>query len=128
MLFTYRSFLMAITTNILNQSGITGQPGLSAASWYSAAGAGGAGGSSYSIASSAPYTSGTTVQGTLTAGDVVIDGVSLKDVIKQINERLLILTPDLEKMEKYAALKAAYDDYKLLEAMIGNDKDTPRIE
>ena len=44
--------------------------------------------------------------------------IELVDVLK---DRLLILTPNFEKMEKYAALKKAYDNYKLLEAMIGDE-------
>ena len=38
-----------------------------------------------------------------------------------INERLLLISPDLEKLEKYAALKNAYDHYKLIEAMCGDN-------
>ena len=41
--------------------------------------------------------------------------------IEILKERLLILTPNFEKMEKYAALKKAYDNYKLLEAMLGDE-------
>jgi hypothetical protein len=35
-----------------------------------------------------------------------------------IEERLTILVPDPEKLEKYEALKRAYDDYKLLEKLL----------
>ena len=44
--------------------------------------------------------------------------IELVDVLK---DRLLILTPNFEKMEKYAALKKAYDHYKLMESMIGDE-------
>lgn len=66
--------------------------------------------------------------GTITAGDVIIDGVSLKDSITKINERLLILVPDPAKMEKYEALKLAYDHYRTLEALIGDDTNTPVVK
>lgn len=41
--------------------------------------------------------------------------------IKEIMDRLAILQPDFEKMEKYPALKEAYDNYKLIESMIEKD-------
>jgi hypothetical protein len=40
------------------------------------------------------------------------------DLVKILKERLLVIIPDFEKHEKYAALKKAYDHYKLIEAMI----------
>jgi len=54
--------------------------------------------------------------------DVTIKGVSLIETLEKINERLAILVPDPKKLEKYQALKKAYDHYKLLEGMI-TDKD-----
>lgn len=39
-----------------------------------------------------------------------------------IEERLAILSPDLVKLEKFAALKQAYDNYKLIETLC---KDQP---
>jgi len=103
--------------------------------WYGFAGgppggAGGMAGSSYVTTSAinGAYTVARARAMTMTADDVIIDGVSLKESIKSINERLAILTPDLEKLEKYASLKQAYDHYKMLEALIGNDEGTPTIE
>jgi hypothetical protein len=49
------------------------------------------------------------------------DEVSVEEIIdmmKIMKERLLILTPLFEKHEKYAALKKAYENYKLIEALI----------
>jgi hypothetical protein len=40
------------------------------------------------------------------------------DLVKILKERLLVIIPDFEKHEKYAALKKAYDHYKLIEAMV----------
>mgnify|MGYP003564394552 CR=1 FL=1 len=56
-----------------------------------------------------------TSTGPVIAPDFIMDGVSLKENFDKINERLAILVPDLAKLEKFAALKAAYEHYKLLE-------------
>lgn len=63
---------------------------------------------------------GMVVHGTMKADDVEVDGVSVKEMMqtmKVMQERLAILVPDPAKLEKFAALKAAYDHYKLLEAL-----------
>lgn len=52
-----------------------------------------------------------------------IDLNELSELISVMKERLLIITPNFEKHEKYAALKKAYDHYKLLEAMISGDEN-----
>jgi hypothetical protein len=61
-------------------------------------------------------------------GDLEVDGaltVKGKDLVKlmeKIEDRLAILIdPDPEKLEKFAALKKAYDNYKLMEKLIGDD-------
>jgi hypothetical protein len=46
----------------------------------------------------------------------------LAEMMKVMRERLLILIPDFEKHEKYIALKKAYDHYKLIEAMLKEEK------
>ena len=55
--------------------------------------------------------------------DVIIDGTSLKSMIENINDRLSILTPRPELLEKYAALREAYEHYKTLESLVINAKD-----
>jgi len=40
------------------------------------------------------------------------------DLVKILKERFLVIIPDFEKHEKYAALKKAYDHYKLIEEMV----------
>lgn len=50
-------------------------------------------------------------------GDIKWKGKSLGDMLEKINQRLAILTPDLEKLEHFSALKKAYDHYKMLEAL-----------
>jgi hypothetical protein len=80
------------------------------------ANSGGSGGSGWSNGLSVTGNISTTT--TVTASDVLLDGVSVKDAIAtlaKINERLAILVPDPAKLEKFAALKAAYEHYKLLE-------------
>lgn len=55
-------------------------------------------------------------------GDVTIQGHSVVKLLKSIEDRLAILQdPSPEKLEKYAALKKAYDHYKTLERLIGED-------
>lgn len=51
-----------------------------------------------------------------------IDLDELADFVKIMRERMLILVPDFEKHEKYAALKKAYDHYKMIEALLQEDK------
>jgi hypothetical protein len=54
-------------------------------------------------------------------GDILWKGQSLGKMIEAIHDRLAILQPDPAKLEKYAALKKAYDHYKLMEKLIGED-------
>ena len=103
-------------------------------------GAGGGGGSSWYVGNG---TSTITVPNTLGAGtytysvapsysnsievdknaDIKIGDQSLKEFMQTVSDRLAILTPDPAKLEKFAALKAAYDHYKMLEALINEDDD-----
>jgi hypothetical protein len=44
------------------------------------------------------------------------------DTLEKIMERLSIIEPDFDKMDRYPALREAYDNYKLIEAMLtGNE-------
>lgn len=49
--------------------------------------------------------------------DIHIKGVSLMSLLKTIEDRLAILQPNPEKLEKFEALKKAYEHYKLLEKL-----------
>ena len=60
---------------------------------------------------------GMVVHGTVSAKDVNIDGVSLKETLSAIQARLAILVPDPVLLEKYEALRNAYETYKTLEAL-----------
>jgi|LauGreDrversion4_2_1035121.scaffolds.fasta_scaffold194583_3 hypothetical protein len=54
-------------------------------------------------------------------GDIKWKGRSLGKLLEQIEDRLAILQPDPAKLEKHEALKKAYNHYKLLEKLIGED-------
>lgn len=54
-------------------------------------------------------------------GDVTIKGKSLVKTLEAIERRLAILSPDPAKLEKYAALREAYEHYKMLEGLIGDE-------
>lgn len=88
---------------------------------YSSAGLNGT--SYYTAGSSSSYGSGLHVSGDAEfAGDIKIKGRSLEKLLQTIEDRLAILQdPDPKKLEKYAALKKAYDHYKTLERLIGED-------
>ena len=66
-------------------------------------------------------TPGVNITGTgidMAAGtDISIDGKSLKTFMNKMEERLAILVPDPAKLEKFEALKKAYEHYKLMESL-----------
>ena len=49
--------------------------------------------------------------------DIKIDGQSLKEFMKKMEQRLAILVPDPAKLEKFEALKKAYEHYKTMESL-----------
>ena len=49
--------------------------------------------------------------------DIKVDGKSLKEFMSKMEERLAILVPDPKKLEQFAALKKAYEHYKLMESL-----------
>ena len=62
-------------------------------------------------------------------GDIKWKGRSLGKLLETIEDRLAILTePTPEKLAKFAALKKAYDNYKLLERLIGDDDGSNTAE
>jgi hypothetical protein len=55
-------------------------------------------------------------------GSVKIKGRDIGKLFEKMEDRLAILIePDAAKLEKFAALKKAYDHYKILEKLIGED-------
>jgi len=55
------------------------------------------------------------------SGDIKIGHRSLKTFMEKMEERLAILQPDPELLEKYEALRQAYEHYKTLEALCSGD-------
>ena len=50
-------------------------------------------------------------------GDLKIGDRSLKEFMAKMEDRLAILVPDPAKLEKFEALKKAYDHYKMMEKL-----------
>lgn len=50
--------------------------------------------------------------------------IEVGKTLKMLMDRLCVITPNLPLMEKYPALKEAYDNYKLLEALLANEDNT----
>lgn len=50
-------------------------------------------------------------------GDLKVGGKSLKDFMTKVEDRLAILVPDPKKLEKFEALKKAYEHYKTMERL-----------
>ena len=82
--------------------------------------------SNYYTTSTGGYTFNTTTPGVnissdgidMAAGtDIKVDGKSLKEFMSKMEERLAILIPDPKKLEQFAALKKAYEHYKLMESL-----------
>ena len=85
-------------------------------------------GTSYTISGAGNYYNATSnvstngIQLDKTA-DIKIGDKSLMDTLTKIEDRLAILTPDLKKLEKFAALKKAYEHYKLMEKLCQEDEE-----
>jgi hypothetical protein len=84
---------------------------------------GSAGSSNYYITGTSGYNTSSSVNISsdgidMAAGtDIKVDGKSLKEFMNKMEERLAILVPDPKKLEQFAALKKAYDHYKLMEKL-----------
>ena len=129
---------MAYTIYTGNTSAPTGAGGIT----YSVTGAGGMGnpGHTHAITNGGILTGGPSVATTIntytvnpavnihsngidlnSGADIKLGNVSLRETLETLQERLAILVPDPEKLEKYEALKQAYDHYKLLEALCNEE-------
>lgn len=103
-----------------------GAAGSSAGHTISIAGAGGPAGAVLTTAAGTGSTwtnvARTTAKGQLHLegedADLVINGVKLTDILNGITDRLAILQPKPELLEKYANLREAYEHYKTLEALL----------
>jgi hypothetical protein len=116
--------------NTMNYGNVTIANGGTSSSQYTIGGAYGTSGAYLTTTSGAngtawgtPTTPGLKVTGDSTFdGDIKIKGRSLEKLLTKIEDRLAILQdPDPKKLEKYVALKKAYDHYKTLERLIGED-------
>ena len=75
-------------------------------------------GTGYSFSNSPSTVSISTNGIEMAAGtDLKIDGQSLKEFMKKMEQRLAILVPDPKKLEKFEALKKAYEHYKTMESL-----------
>ena len=88
------------------------------------------GSGSYTIANPSNYYNTTSTVNITSNGidmksgtDITIDGKSLKQFMDKMEERLAILVPDPAKLEKFEALKRAYEHYKLMEKLCQETKE-----
>lgn len=58
-------------------------------------------------------------------GNLKVGGVNIVDMLAKIQERLAILVPNPDRLEKYEALKMAYEHYKTLEALCVEESNPP---
>ena len=78
---------------------------------------GGGAGSGYTWQGSQANSSGTIkLEGS--DADIIVQGKSMKSWMDAVEQRLCILEPKPELLEKYQSLKQAYEHYKTLEAML----------
>lgn len=84
--------------------------------------------SNVGVANSYAFSNSNISSGLHVSGDCTVDGnlkVKGKDIVKlfeKIEDRLAILQdPDPAKLEKFVALRKAYDHYKLLEKLINEN-------
>lgn len=117
--------LDTITLDNMSSNTIT----LPSNSIYTISGIGGGGGGSgavYSTGTSSytwnqPYSPGVNINTDgieMSPGtDIKVDGKSLKEFMNKMEQRLAILVPDPAKLEKFEALKKAYEHYKTMERL-----------
>jgi len=125
------STMDTITIDMSNWSGLSinsmnGPVSLPAYTFTGAQGSSGSifttSGSNGSSWSTAPSPSALQVTGDAEfAGDIKWKGRSLGTMIETIEERLSILQPDPAKLEKFEALKKAYEHYKIMEKLCYDD-------
>lgn len=78
---------------------------------------------------SLPYIPATTISGNVTYTKSRLDEDALRqwaEIAEILKQRMLIITENFEKHDKYPALKEAYDHYKLIEAMCNEPPTNPK--
>lgn len=72
-------------------------------------------------------TTGTSKTNLVVDGDIKWNGRSLGELLEKIEDRLAILIePTPERLERFTALREAYDAYKMLDTLCGDDKKDTR--
>jgi len=56
-------------------------------------------------------------------GNLTVNGMDIGTMLAKIQDRLAILVPDPARLDKYEALKQAYEHYKVLEALCVDETD-----
>ena len=59
-------------------------------------------------------------------GNLRVNGVDLGEALAKIQDHLAILVPDPARLEKYQALREAYEHYKILEGLCLDEADTTK--
>lgn len=57
-------------------------------------------------------------------GNLTVNGMDIGTMMAKIHDRLAILVPDPARLDKYEALKQAYEHYKVLEALCVEETDS----
>lgn len=57
------------------------------------------------------------------SGNLTVNGMDIGTMLAKIQDRLAILVPDPARLDKYEALKQAYEHYKILEALCIEETD-----
>ena len=131
----YYSTMAASCTPVVGNITISAGGGYGGTGVYTLTGTGGSG-ANWTTATASPYiytTAGSNgssaslqVSGNAEiAGDLKVQGISIVETLNKINERLAILVPDPKLLEKYEALKLAYEHYKTLEALCVEQDNPP---
>jgi hypothetical protein len=118
-----------MATNVPNIT-LSGTGAVGASSGLYLTGAGGGGGVNWINAASTYTTYANTVPSF--SNDVVIrrDGkpdIKIAETLEMLMDRLCVIVPAMELIEKYPALRDAYENYKLIEAMVKNGKDEDEL-
>lgn len=107
---------MASLGNVTIPSSTTvGLGGVPSTAYVITAGAGGGGGNWTTYAGSTNSVWGSaSPKVNITDGDIVLDGVSLRDTLKGLQERLAIMVPHPKLEKEFEQLKALRDQYNAL--------------
>ena len=110
----YSSNTITLPSTTINNGGYTISASGTAGQFYTT----GTGHNNWNNVNASPSVNITGAGIDMAAGtDISIDGKSLKEFMNKLEQRLAILIPDPKKLEQFAALKKAYEHYKLMESL-----------